>query len=55
MPLATIATALRFFATNKAGRKPGNEDWFALIALVCMLICTSMQLYGKRAPSGQTQ
>ena len=32
--LAIAATALRFVATKRAGRKPNWEDWFAVLATV---------------------
>lgn len=46
IPLSIIATGLRFLATRKAGRKPGLEDWLALVALVAMILCASLQLSG---------
>ncbi|CAJ2510909.1 Uu.00g065340.m01.CDS01 [Anthostomella pinea] len=38
MPMSIVATGLRFLATKYSGRKPGLEDWFALLALLFYLI-----------------
>ncbi|KAI0890578.1 uncharacterized protein GGS22DRAFT_151278 [Annulohypoxylon maeteangense] len=38
MPLCIVVTGLRFLATKRSGRKPGMEDWFALLALASYLV-----------------
>lgn len=45
--VAILATALRFVATKRAGRKPGWEDWFAVLATLFYIFYVVPFLYSK--------
>jgi cytochrome bd-type quinol oxidase subunit 2 len=46
-PLGIAVTALRFVATRRSARKPGAEDWLAVIAAVFCTLMNWAALMGK--------
>lgn len=45
--LAILATALRFVATKRSGRRPGWEDWFTVLATFFYILYVVPFLYCK--------
>lgn len=45
--VAILAIALRFVATNRTGRKPGWEDWFAVLATLFYIFYVVPFLYSR--------
>ncbi|KAI1207678.1 uncharacterized protein F4807DRAFT_174222 [Annulohypoxylon truncatum] len=52
-PLSILAVILRFWASNRAGRKPHVEDWLALLSLAIYLVFGSVNLVDAKVANGR--
>jgi threonine/homoserine/homoserine lactone efflux protein len=46
-PMGIVVTALRFVAGSRAVRKPGFEDWMAVVATIFFIMVNVTAFVGK--------
>lgn len=50
-PIGFMVASLRLVATHRGARKPGLEDWLAIVATIFFMLVNLAGLMGKENPS----